>query len=255
MSKRSYVTMKGVGAQRKTYPKKRRQLATVPYAETAAYRVNRNPRMDLKVWLHAGGGGVSSTPGTMVALNGANNMSTLARGLLPVNNFEGRSIIPVSIEARFYIVGGFTTSSTATPEISNTMRIILFQWLDDSTPTVTGTPLTDLLEPMTTPNTGQQCLAPISSQNRSSVSVLMDKMITTNLTQVALNPLTAAFSESSSTCRSYKKYIKGAKCCPIEFNSGSTLYQKGGIYLALLSDSSVAPNPGISWFIKVNFLE
>jgi len=242
---------------KKPYKKKAytKAYAPVPYSERVPYQITQDPRLDLKVWVHTNGGTVTSSPGTMVPLNGSNNMITLARGTSPLNQFTGRTIIPKSIEARFLVVGPQVNAANTAPDVYATVRVILFQWMDDSTPTVTGTPATDLLEPLTSANTAQQMMAPISSNNRSSIVVLMDKMVTTYLMTDIRGPLTGTYSDSSSTARSFKKYIKGRRCCPIEFASATAAYQKGGLYLGLISDSSSAPSPGVTWNIKVNFLE
>lgn len=170
-----------------------------------------------------GATGTVSTGGTIVPL-----LNNLVRGTDYINNFLGNKVQPVGLQGRFTCITG---------DVTNAMRVLIFQWMDSSTPTVSGV----LQSPA-------NCLSPVLVTNRSQINVLYDRLYTG--------------SDYGSTGGQYflavpakPLYIKGRNMFPIEFATGTADVQKGELFCLLISDSSAVIHPSVSYYFRMTFTD
>jgi len=167
-------------------------------------------------------GNVTST-GTVVNL-----LASLTRGDDYINNFLGNRINPAGIQVRYAFRSG---------DPSNIMRVLIFQWMDSTTPVVSGI--------LQTPAT---CQSAILVSNRTNINVLHDRIYQGSETYAgALSYFDSVPSKSV--------YIKGKNIFPVEFQAGANTIQKGGLYMLLISDSGAAVHPTASWYTRVTFAD
>lgn len=143
--------------------------------------------------------------------------ANLVRGDAGLDNFEGNKIFPVGLELRLNIL---SNTSTATPVMN--VRVMIFQWFDSTTPTLSGV--------LQNTGVGVTTISPKLMTNRDNIRVLMDK-------KYCLNNLYPAGSGAQSGII-VKKFIKGFKMSDITMASGSNVPQKGDIYIAFMSDTT-----------------
>jgi hypothetical protein len=168
------------------------------------------------------GGNVTSS-GTVVNL-----LASLTRGDDYLNNFLGNKINPAGIQVRYQFRVG---------DPSNIMRVIIFQWMDSTTPAVSGI--------LQTPTTN---LSALLATNKTNINVLHDRVYSGSETY-------AGALSYMETVPSKTIYIKGKNIYPVEFQAGANTVQKGGLYMLLISDSGAAPTPTASWYIRTTFAD
>lgn len=221
-------------------PMKRRRPSSKTYTPLYATRqLNPGYTPDYKQW-HAywNPGGVTSTGG-VTSLNTDFGGTTLGRGDDCYQNFQGSTINPTGIRWRL-VVTGATGNALLNADVFNKLRFMVFQWNDDSVPTISAA-TTGVLQFSST-TSGK------SVANQTNLIVLVDKLVCTFAQ-------TDAAAQSSSTCEVYEGYIKAKKIAPIIFTPGSVSYKKGGLFALALSDSAVAPNPNIVFECQIMFSE
>lgn len=166
---------------------------------------------------------------TGVVLNLYSNMS---QGTGPLDNYLGNEILPTSIRMNLSITMG---PLAGVGDGTNVCRVIIFQWLDASAPVLGGV--------LASPSDPHSFLL---WNNTENVRVLSDKLY-------ALSQVTAA-AGYDALCD--KVYIKGKKIMPTKFDQhGAGTTQKGGLYVAILSDSAVAPAPYFQASFQVTYTD
>lgn len=212
----------------KTQTTKRKTTSTLPQASPAVrnaltYRPSRpGPDTEYKV-TDTGSSGTVGSGGTMVNL-----LSSLTRGDGILGEFQGARINPAGIQFRMTCTTGDST---------NAMRILVFQWMDSSTPVAAGVLQASI-----------NCLSAVNITNRALINVLYDRVYTFSSYDGTNNSYCLAFPQE-------QQYIKGKRLFPIEFASGTTAVQKGGLYCLLLSDSAAPPNPSVSFYFRTTYTD
>jgi len=183
----------------------------------------RLPRVDYKYTDFTSGPGSITTSGTILNLT-----ANLVPGTGFKNNFIGREVTPTSLDIRYEVVGA-SSNVFAAADLNNKMRVLIFQWEDSTTPSVTG-----IIE-------NAAVLSPISGINYENIDVLSDKIYST-----WVNSFDATSAYGNSNSYSTRIYVKARKLMPLTWNSGNTDFQKGTIYCLVISDSAATPNPTFS---------
>lgn len=193
---------------------------TPTYRNPPAWQLNNTPYTEYKVTDVAGGGGVD-TSGTMVDL-----LSSLSRGDSPLNQFDGGRINPQGIQVRLSGVVGDAT---------NILRVLVFQWFDAVAPVPLGV------------LSASSPLAPLFLDNRENIKVLHD----------GIYKATQAYSGGAGLFDFPNKviYIKSKRLEAVQFKATTAVPQKGGLYMLLLSDSSVPSNPQINYHVRTTFVD
>lgn len=158
-----------------------------------------------------------STSGYLISL-----LANLTPGNGYTNNFLGQKINPVGIKINWEVICGDTT---------NLMRIVLFQWFDSTAPLAAS-----VLQ--------NNCLSPVLIDNRENTKVLRDELVS-----LALPSNTGGAVASGSI------YVKSKRIQQAYYNANANTWQKGNLYLLFISDSVVLPNPSISYYSRVTFLD
>lgn len=139
------------------------------------------------------------------------------------NEFIGSKFQPAGIQLRFGLINGDTT---------NMFRIILFQWLQESVPAING-----ILQTFSV-------YAPLNVDNRENIIVLRDMLI----------PL-YAHGNANVHLAGEMVYVKGKKMTPCFWNRALNIWQKGDLYMLMLSDSAAPPSPTASYWCRVTFTD
>jgi len=154
-------------------------------------------------------------------------LGNLVRGDNGINGFDGNTISPIGVTIKF---------AMHTDQVYNFCRFMVFQWLDSSTPAVSGI--------LQSQSTG---LAPFSSvlvTNRKEIRVLSD-------TQIALTPgatgVNGVFQKNI--------FIPGRKLAKIRYNSTTNVVQHGGIFILTISDDVLTAYPQCTWYARVSFTD
>jgi len=200
-------------------PMKKRKTSATPEAKAlramkTEVRVARRPATaaELKKTYSDHQNSITSS-GTMYTV-----LSNLTRGNAALNNYLGDAILPTSVRVTYNVTQG---PLGGVGDGTNVLRMILFQWMDASTPTLAG-----VLETATV-------WSSIRWENKDNVRVLADRFI--------------CLAQNGSATDSYDNkgemvYIPSKKLMPIKFNNAGNP-QKGGLYILCTSDSSIAPYP------------
>lgn len=163
-----------------------------------------------------------SAAGTVVDL-----LASLVRGTDSLNNFIGQKINPVGIQMRIQGIGS---------DITNFMRVLIFQWFDSVAPAPLG-----ILQTLASYNSA------IAVTNKENITVLYDRIFKSQLAFVAS---TSVFDMPTKTI-----YIPGGNMLPIEFKTGAVGAQKGGLYMLVLSDSVAPLHPSVDYYSRVTFTD
>lgn len=166
-------------------------------------------------------GNVSAT-GTVVDL-----YASIARGTDALNNFIGNKINPVGIQMRIQGIGS---------DITNFMRVLIFQWGDASVPVPLG-----ILQTLASYDSA------ISVLNKENITVLYDRIFKSQLAFVAS---TSVFDMPTKTI-----YIPSSNLLPTEFRIGVPGVQKGGLYMLLISDSVAPLHPSVDYYSRITFTD
>lgn len=113
----------------------------------------------------------------------------------------------------------------------NIIRLIIFQWKGDSTPLAA-----DVFED--TSSAGALLYCPIRKDTRQLLNCLRDDMYYVNSTQ--------------NENQLYKYYINKGFTRKIVYQGGTTI-ASNKIYLAAVSDSTVASHPNLAYYSNINF--
>lgn len=159
----------------------------------------------------------------------ADLLNNLVRGTSYINNFLGNKIKPVGIQLRY---------SWRCGDPANVCRIVCFQWLNSTVPTTA-----DVFATATGP------WSALNFDNIQYLNILHDRIW--NINDFFGSP--AASRSQFGTEKTV--YIKGKRILPVDFASGSATVNKGGIYMALISDSGSATHPSISYYTRVTFAD
>jgi len=160
-------------------------------------------------------------------VSGTGYIQSLLANALPgtsfYDEFVGSKIQPAGIQFRFGIVNGDNT---------NMCRIILFQWLQEAVPAING-----ILQTFSV-------YAPLNVDNRENIIVLRDMLI----------PLYAS-GNANVMLAGDMVYVKGKKMIPCFWNRALQVWQKGNIYLLMLTDSAAPPSPNASYWSRITFTD
>lgn len=157
---------------------------------------------------------VSSTPNVV-------SLSDVAQGDADTNR-DGDQLSLTSIEFRGYIATGDTT---------NVLRFIIFQWYPNDSfypPTASDILLT----------AASGFISPYSHDGRFQFKILYDRSF--------------SMSTNWQPYLTFHKYVTKGFRRKIQYNAGGTT-GVNKIYLLLVSDSSAAPHPTISYYSKLNY--
>lgn len=208
---------------RRVKPRLQRQDATV----TAVVRKELRKKTDWKyadLWAAAAN---VNTTGTIVSL-----YSNLVRGDAGLNNFDGNTIMPQAITMKYYI---------HTSEVRNVVRVMLIQYLETSTPSLTG-----ILQLGTA---GLATVSPTLVTNKAFMKILYDR--THQLAPTAADGANAIRGEGITD--PVTVYIPGKRLRPTRYNQNTNTCQSGNLYLLLVSDDALSPSPQITYFTRVTF--
>ena len=158
--------------------------------------------------------------------------SGLSRGTA-FNQFIGNELLPTSFRVQYSIAMGPGVGPTA-GDGTNVVRVLVFQWLDSTVPAPAGVLAT---------------VSPLSNilwTNRENIHVLADRF--------------HALKQASSATASWDMvvdtiYIKGKKLVPIQYNTITNTPQKGEIMMLIISDSSIATHPYVTFFTQLTFTD
>ena len=139
----------------------------------------------------------------------------MVRGDTPTNTFQGEAIDWQYIRLR-------NICRVSASDGADTIRTIIFQWFDSSTPTVGNI--------LNTGNGVEPILAPYQWGNRKMRRILSDKCYTT-------------VSTASNDERTDNIFIPGSRLQKTWFSSLNANTVKGNLYVLQVSNSVVAPNP------------
>lgn len=162
-----------------------------------------------------------------------NLLTNMSRGDNARNNYEGSHIQIKNIHVR---------GQVACADLSNVVRIIIFQWMDDTSPLVTS-----VLD-----NTGiiGTVNAPYASRNWSNrplFRIFRDEMI-----QLQAN---TNITGGNGPVRIIDYFIKSNKLMRTYYAATSNVIQKGGIWMIVVSDSGAAPDPDIIFTSEIIYTD
>jgi len=212
---------------------KRQKTSPIPRNFTGQYAI-RPSTVDYKINDYNAIPAVVTTAGTILPLN-----QFLIRGANYVNEFIGKLVTPVGFQCKWNLSGAFSNVFLAA-DLNNVTRFILFQWDDNSVPT-----LADIVQ-----DVGAPWQSGINFDKREKLTILKDWQVSTWCTNT--NGITAI---TSSNSHSGKFYIKGNKMSPIKYNSNPFSIEGGGFYMLVVSDSSIAPNPTYNFYTRMTFTD
>lgn len=219
----------------------RRGSKNIPRTVSQDYRLFSPVKQEFKCWDWATSQS-STTTGAVLSLVGGGAAGALSRGNDYLQDFIGQNLNIVGVQLKWFVQG--SASSTVVPDPYNLTRIIFFQWFDSSSPNPAG-----ILQGYAGSYGSElNCLSPVLLTNRENISILMDKLYTTW-------QVTSYGASGNSTCHVGKRYIKGKRFGPVQMDVGTASYQKGGLYMLVLGDSSVAPSPEVSFYVRVTFTD
>lgn len=167
------------------------------------------------------------------------SIASFTQGVNYFGNFIGRTLKPVGLDFRFHLVGPGQTTGGAITDLFDCVRLVVFQWMDDDVPTISGT--------LQTVNTN----SPILIDNYNNINVLIDRLFPLWVTAFDSTATTGATAFKNY---SERIYIKGKKMVPIEMSTiAGTKFMGGGIYIALVCGSTTVPHPTMSFDMRLTF--
>ena len=159
-------------------------------------------------------------------------LANLTRGDLGYNNYEGNTITPRGLTCKYM----FNTN-----QLFNQVRVMCFQWLDASTPALSG------LVQNTATNIAT--LSGILVTNRNYIRVLYDK------THV-IAPTAGDGTTPIGLGICYGQFFITAKRMrKIRFNSTTNTVQDGNIYVLLVSDDTLPTYPAVNLYTRLSFYD
>jgi len=186
----------------------------------------KQPKVDLS-YTDVTATGTVTAGGTLVPL-----LSSITRGDAGINNFRGNIINPWSLRFKYY----WSTNQTY-----NSVRVLIFQWYDASSPALNGI--------VQSASTGIATISPMLVTNIDYIKVLYDK-----------HHIIAPLAGGDSTPIGYgvcdgDVYIKSKKMKPIRFNATSNVVQDGNLYCYFISDDNVPSYPSVTYYSRLAFTE
>lgn len=164
---------------------------------------------------------ITANANTDISTTGAiyNMMTNMVRGDNSVNNFSGEFISWQWAKLRWIC-------RAPNAGEHDTIRVILFQWDDSVAPTVGN--VLDLA------NGVVPVLAPHNFRNRRILRVLHDEA-------------TTVVTNASNWEVSRKTFIAGRRINKTWFGSSTTSPVKNGVFVLVVSDSFISPNPSVEF--------
>ena len=214
--------------------RKRARLATGTDVQStrAIVRSEIKKGSDLKYTDHSLNNQAVTSSGTVFQC-----LQNLVRGDAGINNFDGNTVTPQGLTVKYC----FNSNQSF-----NQVRVLCFQWLDASTPTLAG-----IVQNNTT-NLGT--LSPILITSREYIRVLYDKHHIMAPT-AGVPDTTAVLSIYGLAVCSGQFFIPAKRMKKIRFNSGNNTVQDGNIYILLLSDDSAPTYPAVNLYSRLSFYD
>lgn len=201
-----------------------RQDATV----TAVVRKELRKKTDWKYTDSAVAATGVSNGGQIISLCG-----NLTRGDLGYDQFEGNTIRPQAITLKYYF---------HTNQIFNTVRLMVFQWFDSSTPAVSGVLQSTGVSSLVT-------ISPTLTTNKPLMKVLYDCTHA-----IAPTASDATFTNvAHGITQPVTVYIPGKRLRPVKFNSTTTARQDGDLFILVISDDVAPTHPVINLYSRLTF--
>jgi len=223
--------MKRRAALQKERPSKKQRVSANSLAVTQA--IVRNELRKNTDWLYTDISVTTtnvSSSGTITSLYG-----NLTRGDLGLDNFNGNIVKPQALRFKYF------WSSSAFPY--NACRVLIFQWFDAATPTLSGI--------LQTNATSIATVAPILVTNKQYIKVLYDKtVVVAPVSGDGSGGVLGAGHEGA-----FDVYIPGKRLQQTKFNSGSNTVQDGNIYVLTLTDDSIGTYPQVTWYSRITFAD
>lgn len=163
-----------------------------------------------------------------------NLLNDLVRGDNARNNFEGAHIQIKNIHIRGNVSVG---------DNSNIMRVVIFQWMDDTPPTTIS-----ILD-----NTGiiGGVNAPYATRNWSNRPLY--KILRDDLFDLQATSLNAGGPNGNIKVLDY--WIKSKKITKTFYAATSGAVQKGSVWMTIVSDSGSIPNPQLTFTCEIVFTD
>lgn len=185
-------------------------------------RIVKRQVMSMNEWKHH----VLDVPGDAISTSGqVTDLSAVAQGDTDVTR-DGDEINAHSISIRY---------SWTCPDTTNVVRVIIFQWLPDSTPVIAN-----ILNPLTA---GLETESHYNTDKADQFKILFDK------TQVSYQAVSAQNHSPPYVRRKLRLRKK-----KIKFNAGAT-DGSGKVYLLALTDSGVTTHPTLYFESRLNFMD
>lgn len=161
-----------------------------------------------------------------------NLLGTLTRGDDGLDQFSGNSLNPSNISLKYV----WTTND----ETFTTVRVLIFQWGDASTPNATG--IIQSGTALTKP------LSALFATNRSLIKVLYDR------THVMV-PQSGDGTTPGLGAVYAHAFVLGSRMRKVRFASQTTNLQDGGLYCLFITDDPTATYPLLSVYSRVTFTD
>lgn len=222
--------MKRKGSVSATAAKRPRSALTPAQSAEVQRQVNRTlaRSKDYKICTYERTSAAVDYNGTVYDL-----FTNMARGDNGRNNFEGQHVQIVNMHIR---------GQVACADVSNMLRIIVFQWYDDTAPTTTS-----ILDNAGIIGTADAPYATRNWSNRPLYRILRDDMI-----QLQAN---ATLTGGNGFVYPINYFIKSKKITKTFWAATAVSIQKGGIYLCVVSDSAAVTHPNIIFTSEIIFTD
>lgn len=233
--------MKRRATDRKPYNAKRRRVGPIQYAiqpvPPVSYVSRRSSRRDELKYadLTVDGAELDATASNFPITS---LLTNLLRGDGVLNNFDGGKIFPQYIRASFLL-----DQNPVSLLPSMNVRIVIFQWFDAAAVTAAS-----ILQ--YTGVNGASMTSPKLVDNMSNIRLLYDQVF--DLNAYAAN----TGAGSTNDTKSFKVFIPAKYLSEVVYKAGSTVVQKGDLYLMALGDTStIQHRPLMSCSIRTAFYD
>lgn len=185
--------------------------------------VNSSLRANIEEKVSYVTGNAVSVPYTGVMVSAVGN---IARGDGSIDAFTGNLIKPKSLRVRY---------TWSTDQTYSTCRVLIFRWLDASTPTTSGIFMWS--------NDARIAYSPLFWTNRRKIKVMYDQAVT-------LYP-----HYSGGTAAKYFDTGLIGGWPDIQFASGTTAVQMNGIYIAFVTDDILGTAPQLTYTTELIYTD
>jgi len=182
---------------------------------------------DWKYCDYSASGNVTSS-GTCLSV-----FTDLIRGDAGRNEFDGNEIKPSALTLKYYM---------QTNQTYNSVRVLVFQWMDSVTPVPSGI--------LQTTATNFATISPILVTNKKYIRVLSDR--THVFAPTAGGDATPI---GLGTVPVQTIYIPGKRLRPVRVNSSTNVVQDGNIFVLTISDDALTSYPQLYWYSRVTFAD